>query len=105
MTSLDLGSIKQLMENPKLITDNALELLRYKIIGQKTINFENDEVARYYAELELENLGITEKVTTKYANFFNLCLNISNPGYKISDMTHLFKNKSDINYLVKVLVD
>jgi hypothetical protein len=103
LSSFELGPLMDIANRQSPISDNALELLRARISIRKQLNFENDTVKQYYANLELEKLNIPEKVTDRYARFFNLCLNLANNNYKISDMEHIGGTKNELYYLCKTI--
>ncbi len=104
MRNFDLASLKEIaFSNERQISDNALELLRARISSQRQLNFETDHTKTYYANIELEKLNIPKKITDKYARFFNLCMNLANNNYKVSEKGHIASSKNELYYLCKTI--
>ncbi|MCT4586558.1 MAG: hypothetical protein N4A71_01920 [Carboxylicivirga sp.] len=103
MRNYDFGPIRKLVNSKNQISDNALELLRARISSHRQLNFNTDHTKTYYANIELEKLNIPEKTSDKYARFFNLCMNLANSNYKVSEKDHIAPNKNELYYLCKTI--
>lgn len=92
----NLGIFDKLNSDIQL-SPNAIEYLQFAIRESGNSNLKNNYKLIHYTKRELDEAGINDKIISKYSSFFNLCINLKNSNFKISEIQS--NSKYDIYYL------